>query len=171
MSPRPVPEYDESRWLLKALRETAHELGSQLWGLDEDGLRWRPSDDGLCLKEIAAHLRDSEEHFVRTLEAIAGRDVPCVSAFDADALLLDRDYRQSDVYESLEQLEHLRNRSVNLLWNLEDEEWECAGIHPYLGPVTIAALAREQSQHDLEHLWQARRVRAALEDRVPAGGR
>jgi len=75
------------------------------------------------------------------------------------------------VYETLEQLEHLRNRSVNLLWDLADEEWERAGIHPYLGPVTIARLAREQSQHDLEHLWQARRVRAALESRVPAGGR
>ena len=171
MSTRPIPEYDESRWLLKALRETAHELESQLWGLEEDDLRWRPSDDALCLKEIAAHLRDSEEHLVRTLEAIAYEDVPCVRAFDADGLLLDCDYRESSVYESLEQFERLRHRSVSLLWQLEEDEWERSGIHPYLGPVTIAKLAREQSQHDLEHLWQARRVRAALESRVPARGR
>lgn len=168
MSTRPVPEYDESRWLLKALRETAHELESQLWGLDEDDLRWRPSDDALCLKEIAAHLRDCEAHFLRTLETIALEDVPCVAAFDADGLLLDRDYRDSDVYESLEELERLRYRSVSLLWQLADDEWERSGIHPYLGPVTIARLAREQSQHDLEHLWEARRVRALLEERVPA---
>jgi hypothetical protein len=168
MSTRPVPEYDESRWLLKALRETAHELESQLWGLDEDDLRWRPSDDALCLKEIAAHLRDCEAHFLRTLETIALEDVPCVAAFDADGLLLDRDYRHSDVYESLEELERLRHRSVSLLWQLAEDEWERSGIHPYLGPVTIARLAREQSQHDLEHLWEARRVRALLEERVPA---
>jgi hypothetical protein len=168
MSPEPVPEYDESRWLLKALRETAHELGSQLWRLDEDDLRWRPSDDGLCLKEIAAHLRDCEEHFVRALEAIAYQDAPCIAAFDADALVLEGDYREGDVYETLEQLEHLRYRSVNLLWNLEDGDWERAGVHPYLGPVSIARLAREQNEHDLEHLWQARRVREALAARVPA---
>ena len=171
MSPRPVPEYDESRWLLKALRETAHELGSQLWGLDEDDLRWRPAEDGLCLKEIAAHLRDCEEHFVRTLEAIAYQEAPCVAAFDADALVLERDYRESDVYETLEELERLRYRSVNLLWNLEDDQWEQTGAHPYLGPVSIARLAREQSQHDLEHLWRVRRLREALAERVPARGR
>jgi hypothetical protein len=168
MSTRPVPEYDESRWLLKALRETAHELESQLWGLEEADLRWRPTDDALCLKEIAAHLRDCEEHFLRTLETIAYEDVPCVGAFDADGLVLERDYRDSDAYSSLEELDRLRYRSVSLLWQLEDDEWERSGIHPYLGPVTIARLAREQSQHDLEHLWQARRVRALLESRVPA---
>ncbi len=168
MSPRLVPEYDEPRWLLKALRETTHELESQLWDLDEDELRWRPSDDGLCLKEIAAHLRDCEEHFLRTLEAIAYQDAPRIDAFDADALVLDRDYRESEVYETLEQLERLRYRSVSVLWNLDDDDWERTGMHPYLGPVSIARLAREQSQHDLEHLWQARRVRDALAARVPA---
>jgi hypothetical protein len=28
--------------------------------------------------------------------------------------------------------------------------------------VSIARLAREQNEHDLEHLWEARRVREAL---------
>src|ERR1700694_5226019 len=113
MSTRPVPEYDESRWLLKALRETAHELESQLWGLEEADLRWRPADDALCLKEIAGHLRDCEEHFLRTVQTIAYEDGPCVRAFDADGLLLERDYRDSDVYSSLEELDRLRYRSVS----------------------------------------------------------
>ena len=156
MSPRFETEYDESRWLLKALRETAHELESQLWGLDEDELRWRPGEDGWSLKEIAAHLRDCEEHFVEVLELISTRDEPRLRAFDADALVLERDYREADLADALTGFEMLRHRSVSLLWQ---EEWDRTGLHPYLGPVTIAELARKQSEHDLEHLWQARRLR------------
>ena len=87
MSARLLPEYDETRWVLKALRETAHELESQLHGLREQDLRWRPSDDDWSLKEIAAHLRDCEEHFLECLELIVARAraIPC---FDADALVV-----------------------------------------------------------------------------------
>lgn len=170
MSPRFAPEFDEQRWLLKALREAAHELASQLWGLDEEDLRWRPSEDGWSLKEIAAHLRDCEEHFLRSLEAIAHQDAPRLRAFDADALVLERDYRDLKLDDVLERFEYCRHRSVNLLWSLADEDWQRTGLHPYRGPVSIAQLAREQSEHDLEHLWQARRLRQARLADEPAAG-
>ena len=168
MSPRFAPEYDESRWLLKALREAAHELESQLWGLSEDDLRWRPSDDAWSLKEIAAHLRDCEEHLLESLELIDCQETPRIPAFDGDALVLERDYRATDLYDVMERFAYLRHRTVNLLWSLTPEGWERNGLHPYLGPVSIARLAREQSEHDLEHLWQARRLREALAERTPS---
>jgi hypothetical protein len=162
MSPRPVPEYDEARWLLKALREAAHELEAQLWGLDEDELRWRPAADAWCLKEIAAHLRDCEEHFVEAVELIAVRHAPRIPALDADVLVLERDYRETDVQETLHSFAYLRERSVILLWSLEPDDWERTAIHPWRGPVSVRQLAREQTEHDLEHLWQARRLREAI---------
>lgn len=162
MAARFSDEYDEPSWLLKALREAAHELESQLWGLDEAELRRRPSDDELSLIEIAAHLRDCEEYFLSTLTLIFSNDEPRLRAFDADALVLDRDYRSANLYEVLEQFESLRQRSVRLLW-MEDD-WSRAGVHPYRGAVTVAQLVREQSEHDLEHLWQARRLRAPMSE-------
>src|SRR3972149_1772224 len=168
MSPRVAPKYDESRWLLKALREAAHELEAQLWGLDEDDLRWRSSGDTWSLQEIAAHLRDCEEHFLQSLELIAYQETPCIPAFDADALVLEQDYRECDLYDALERFEYLRHRTVNLLWSLAPEDWERAGLHPYLGEVSIARLAREQNEHDLEHLWHARRLRETLAERTPS---
>lgn len=165
MFPRAGSESTESRWLLKALREAAHELDAQLWGLDEADLRWRPSDDGWSLKEIAAHLRDCEEHFLQALEAIVMEHEPRIAALDADALVLERDYREIDIYDTLEQLSDMRQRAVMILWQ---EDWQRTGRHQYLGPVTIARLAHDQSQHDLEHLWQARRLREALAERAPA---
>ena len=166
MLPRIVPEYDETRWVLKALREAAHELEAQLSGLRDKDLRWQP-DDGWSLKEIAAHLRDCEGHFVECLELIVARarSIPC---FDADALVFERDYRSINVYEAYERFEYLRYRSVSILWELEAEDWDLTSEHPYLGPVSILRLAREQSQHDLEHLWAARRLHEQLVDGAPA---
>lgn len=159
-------EPDGTRWLLKALREAAHELESQLLGLEEDELRWRQDEDTLSLKEIAGHLRDCEEHFVQCLELIAEKDCPRLRAFDPDVALLEQDYREIDLYEALERFENLRQRSSYLLWGLEGEEWQRTGKHPYRGEISIAQLAREQNEHDLEHLWQARRIREALEQRT-----
>ena len=168
MSPRYELEYDQARWFLKALRETAHELDSQLWGLDEDDLCRRPSDDAWSLKEVAAHLRDCEEHFLESLELITYADAPRISALDADGLVLERDYRQSDLYEVLERFAYLRHRTVILLSSLAPADWERCGLHPYLGEVSIARLTRSQNEHDLEHLWQARRLRQALAEPAPS---
>ncbi len=174
MSLQLVPDHDESRWLLKALRETAHEFESQLWGLDEADLRWRLSDDaddadgGWCLKEIAAHLGDCEEHLLQSLELIVHQETPRIAALDADALVLEHDYRQLDLYEQLERFEYLRQRTVNLLWSLMPEDWERTGLHPYQGAMSVLRLVREQNEHDLEHLWQARRLRQALAERAPS---
>ncbi|OGO50663.1 MAG: hypothetical protein A2148_03275 [Chloroflexi bacterium RBG_16_68_14] len=167
MSPRFAPEYDEGRWLLKALREAAYELEAQLWGLDEAELRWRLADDAWCLKEIAAHLRDCEEHFLQSLELVVFQEQARIPAFDADALVLERDYREIDLEGALEGFAYLRHRAVNLLWSMAPD-WERTGLHPYLGPVSIAQLARQQSEHDLEHLWQARRLRERLAERTPS---
>lgn len=168
MSPRAVPEYDEQSWLLKALREAAHELGAQLWGLDEEDLRWRPSDDGMCLKEIAAHLRDCEQYLLESLQQIAFEDDACLGRFDGDALVLDRDYRDVDLYDTVEGFESLRGRTTMLLWSFAPSDWERTGIHPYRGPVSVLQLVREQNQHDLEHLWQARHLHETLAERTEA---
>ena len=167
MFPHEIEAPDESRWLLKALRESAHELESQLWGLDEDELRWRPADDAMSLKEIAAHMRDCEEHFLETLELIVERDEPKLKAFDGDALVMDRDYQETDLFETLDEFTYLRHRSVNVLWGPALGGWDRKGRHPYLGLLTITQLVRDQNEHDLEHLWQARNIRESLAQGAP----
>ena len=167
MFPHEIEASDESRWMLKALRESAHELELQLWGLEEDELRWRPDDDAMSLKEIAAHMRDCEEHFLKSLELIVERDDPKLKSFDGDALVMDRDYQEIDLSEALDQFTYLRHRSVDLLWGPALGAWERTGRHPYLGTLTIAQLVREQNEHDLEHLWQARHIRESLAQGAP----
>jgi hypothetical protein len=52
---------------------------------------------------------------------------------------------------------------------LRDYEWRRGVIHPYRGDISIETIARELAQHDLEHLWQVRRLKFDLVgDRSPA---
>ena len=41
-------------------------------------------------------------------------------------------------------------------------EWHKPAIHPYRGEITIETIARELAQHDLEHLWQVRRLKVEM---------
>lgn len=153
---------DSHAWLLKALRETAGALASYCWRLDEDLLRRRADPDDWCLLEVAGHLRDCERRYLERLEAMIAREQPRIPAFDAESIQPAVPYVMLDPDEALNGFEALRRRTLQLLRSLADADWERTGLHPYLGLVTVAQVVREMSEHDLEHLWQARRIVEAL---------
>lgn len=153
-------EQDEPRWLLKALHETTHELEVQIWRL----AREQPpatSDVGPSAAELAAHLRDCEERFLRRLRAVAARDGATIEAFDPDGL--EPAAPDCDLITLLDRFEQLRRRTLDLLWTLAPGDWRRSGLHPYLGRVSLTDLVREMHEHDLSHLWEVRR---ALNDRA-----
>ena len=150
------------RWVLKALREAGDELIDQFYGAGEKELRRRPQDDEWSLKEIAGHLRDNEELALDQIRLMAGEEGPELPARDVDALPLERDYRSADIQELLGAFAGFRRQTYRLLSSLAPEDWGRCGRHPYRGEVTIAQIARELAEHDLGHLWQARRPREAL---------
>jgi hypothetical protein len=149
----------EQRWVLKALREAGDELIDQFHGVSEKELRWRPQDDEWSLKEIAGHLRDNEELALEQMSLIASDEEPPLPVRDVEALPLEADYRLADVRELLGAFVRFRRQTNRLLWSLAPEDWGRCGRHPYRGEVTIAQIARELAEHDLGHLWQARRLR------------
>jgi hypothetical protein len=155
------------RWILKALSEAGNELIDQFYSVSEKELRWRPLDDEWSLKEIAGHLRDNEELALEQMRLIAGDEEPDLLARDADALPPERDYRSADIEELLAGFAGLRRQTHHLLWGLTSEEWERCGRHRFRGEVTIAQIARELAEHDLAHLWQARRLREAQRQARP----
>jgi len=150
------------RWVLKALREAGDELIDQFYGAGEDELRTRPQDDEWSLNEIAGHLRDNEELALEQIRLMAGDEEPELPARDVEALPLERDYLSADIEELLSAFAGFRRQTYRLLSSMASEGWGRCGRHPYRGEVTIAQIARELAEHDLGHLWQARRLREAL---------
>ena len=148
------------RFLLKALGEAAGELRGLLHPLR--GRRARiPGeglDEGWCPLAIAVHLRDIERAAGQQVEAILRRPHAPIRHVDLDDIPFPEDYARADLDEALDGFAWLRQETSYALWGLSPEEGERPAIHPYRGEVTLIDLVRELYQHDLEHLWQARRM-------------
>lgn len=156
-----LEERDSIGWILKALRETSGQIGREFYGIDDDKLTTRPTEDDFSLKEIAAHLRDAEELAIKQFNAFAERSRR-LPAWDIDLLPRERDYQSCDLEQVLSELRMLRRDSTQLLWSLPSDDWSREMDHPYRGAVTLETLARDLAQHDLEHLWEMRRLKASL---------
>ena len=163
-----MPERDPQAWVLKALREAGGSLLSELYGLDEDELRWCPSDGEWSLKEIAAHLRDAEELALAQLNAFASGGSKPLPAWDVDLLPQERDYQGEEIDRLLAEFRALRRETTYLLWGLTDSDWGSSVHHPYRGEITLGEIAHELAQHDLEHLWQVRQLKERLRETVAA---
>ena len=152
-------EEGQRRWLMKAVREVAGELWGQFSGLRERQLRWRPYEDEWCLKELAAHMRDAEQLYQQQIELISNRREPRLPFEAIDVLPFERDYRDEDAERLLNEFAYARDETVWLLRMLDDDGWQRVGIHPYRDRISIYDIVREMHEHDLEHLYQARRLR------------
>ncbi len=152
-------------FLLKALGEASGELQRAFYGLHPRQLAafGRGVDDGWCLQAIPFHVLQTERGFLSQFEAIVGsrRDAP-IPHVDVDDIPFAEDYVETDEEELLEEFHYLRRRTTYMLWDLGESDWQRGGIHPYRGRMTLLELTREMYQHDLEHLWQARRMIEAL---------
>lgn len=155
---RPVPEYNPRAWLLKALRETAHAMEAVVWELSEDRLETSPGADEWSVRDLLCHMCEMESRYVVRLERIVRLDQPRIDAFDGDSIGGDARFAGMGAYDLMDDFGATRQQAVYLLWSLDDDDWGRAGIHPYLGPLTLLQAAREMNEHDLSHLWQLRRL-------------
>jgi len=151
-------------FLLKALSEASGELQRAFYGLTPRQLMVPGvgQDDGWRLLAIPMHMRDVEKGVNRQYECILHRRESDIPHVDLDDIPFEEDYCEEDEEELLEEFHYLRRRTSYMLWDLSPGEWERGGVHPYRGRMTVLQIARETYQHDLEHLWQARRMVEAL---------
>jgi hypothetical protein len=152
-------------FLLKAMGEASGELRQALQGIRRP-LLLAPAtgqDEDWTLLGLACHMRDVELGVHGQLhEILSHRGEPPIPAVDIDDIPLHEDYADEDPEEVLEEFHYYRRQTAYTLWDIAGQDWERAGVHPYRGRVTVLELARELYQHDLEHLWQARRMVDAL---------
>ena len=157
------------RWLLKALREVAHEVQQLTWGLDEAILTRRPPQEtGLredwSILEIVGFLHDSEEEDLRSVRAICDRSGTRLAERRAHLGPGERRYRLEQFRDLLWGFASLREE---LLWTLQwaDAAWEHHGVHRHRGEVTLDQFVHEINERDLEAMWSLR----SLCEAAPAG--
>ena len=147
-------------FLIKALNEACGELRHSIYGIPRSRLL-QPApapDEDWCLMGVAFHMRQVEEGFLEQLEAILSSRNAEIPHVDLDDIPFREDYANLDEDEVLAEFQYYRRHSNYVLWDLSANQWDRTGRHPYRGELTITDLAREMYRHDLEHLWQVRRM-------------
>lgn len=154
-------------FLLKAMGEASGELRRLFRGLrrSECAAYGDAPDEDWCMRGIAFHVGQVEAAVGQRLASMVRRREPDIVHVDLDDIPLRQDYAEADEDDLLDEFQGLRRHNAYLLWDLDERDWKRGGIHPYRGRIEVVDVARELYQHDLEHLWQARRIVETLLER------
>lgn len=114
------------------------------------------------IREVVQHLGDSELVGGFRFRMILAHDRPPLQGYDQD-LWADRlRYREADVRDAFDQFTALRRANLRLWKRLGPDDLKRAGVHAERGEESVERLLRLYAAHDLLHLRQLDRIRAAV---------
>lgn len=142
-------------YLLLDLESAPDVLARLLQGVSDPAvLDRRPDPDRFTLREVVAHLADWEAVFLRRLTDTRDTDGAVLQGLDEGQVALDHDYACADPSECLARYKSGRAAIVALLRGLPLDQWQRAGNHTELGPITLEAQAILIAVHDGNHRQQ-----------------
>ena len=142
---------------LARCERTPDELAAAVRGQSEAVLSKRPDGKNWAAKEVACHLRDTEEFFLHALKTIVAQDGAKLPIPDSDKAATEREYLKADAAAVVEEFRRRRGESLRALRGLGAEQWKRSGT---LGtnPMTLDALVALWAWHDDNHLDQLKRA-------------
>ena len=114
------------------------------------------------IRDVIQHLADSELVGGFRLRMVLAHDRPALTGYDQDLWAIRLGYRDADVHEALEQFAALRAANVRLWERLTPSDLARVGMHGERGEESLEHMRRLYAAHDLLHLRQLERIRAAL---------
>jgi len=128
-----------------------------VFGDEEDFLiapgRW-------SVRQIAAHLADSEIVAAHRIRQVLAEDNPVMTWFDEKLWAVNLDYARRKPKQSLETLRRLRAENYELLKDLPVPVFERAGNHTERGRVTLGQMLEGFAAHTESHARQIETIRA-----------
>ena len=112
--------------------------------------------------QVVQHLADAELVGGFRYRMILAHDRPPIPGYDQDRWAERLRYAECDVEEALAQLTALRAANLRVLERTSPAERRRVGIHAERGEESIEHQMRMYAGHDLVHLRQLARIRAAV---------
>ncbi len=123
----------------------------------------RPEAPGKwSMREVLAHLADSDVVWAWRLRLILAQDRPQLTGYDQDRWAARLGYNESDPRDSVMLFSVLRKRNLQLLDRAAPEDLQRVGVHVERGEESLAHQIRLYAGHDILHLNQLERVRKAV---------
>ncbi|MFA5897522.1 MAG: DinB family protein [Hyphomicrobium sp.] len=147
---------------LAVLRETHAALTRVIDGLSPAQLRQPESPGKWSIAQVLQHLADSDLVWGWRLRLILSHDRPTITGYDQDLWANRLNYAESDPAEALATFDVLRRGNVRLIERATPDDLQRVGVHAERGDESVAHLCRLYAGHDLSHLRQIDRIRAAV---------
>jgi hypothetical protein len=145
--------------LLDSLANTPETLVALVGDVSENKLRAKHSVDQFSIVEHICHLRDIEiEGYGIRINRILKEASPALPDIDGSQLALERNYNSQSLTVALEQFRHARERNIELLRSLEEEELNREGMLEGMGAVNLRRLLCLMHEHDEDHLSTIRAI-------------
>ena len=113
------------------------------------------------IRDVIQHLADSELVGGFRLRMVLAHDRPPLTGYDQDLWASRLRYRDVEVGDAFEQFAALRRANVRLWQSLTAEDLARVGLHSERGEESLEHMRRLYAGHDLLHLRQLERIRAA----------
>ncbi len=147
---------------MEVLRQTPALLAQRIAGLSRDETR-RPEEPGKwSVGAVAQHLADAELVWGYRARMILSHDRPPIMGYDQDLFAERLHYDEADAAFAAEQFRVVRESNLRLVERASPGERRRFGVHAERGEESIDQLIRLNAGHDLLHLRQIDRVRAAI---------
>ena len=147
---------------LSVVSATEGALGQAVAGVDEAALR-RPEREGKwSIAEVVAHLADSELVWGYRLRRVLADERPQITGYDQDLWAQRLRYRETSVADSLALFAPLRAANLRLLRAATAADLQRVGVHSERGEESVAHMLKLYAAHDLVHLRQIARIKAAV---------
>jgi hypothetical protein len=146
--------------LLERLRRGAELVAVSITGAAGSELDFVPEPGKWSIRQIVAHLSDSEIAAAMRLRRIIAEENPKLEAYDQDAWANNLDYGRRKPSQSLETFRRIRAENYELLKELPEAAFDRVGLHSERGPLTLKRLTQLIAEHAESHAAQLRARRA-----------
>ncbi len=110
---------------------------------------------------VVQHLADSDLVWAWRLRLVIAQDRPPLTPYDQDRWAERLNYDEARLDDGLEQFNLLRRLNLQLIDRLSEDERARVGVHAERGDESVDRMMRLYAGHDLRHLRQIDRIRAA----------
>lgn len=147
---------------IRVLGETPRAIQKAIGGLSRQELSTPEPPGKWSMRQVLAHLADSEIVYSFRLRMVLAQDRPHLAGYDQD-LWADRlGYEEIDAAQSLRVFTALRQLNLGLLGRAFPADLKRVGLHEERGEESVEHLVRLYAGHDLVHLRQLERIRDAV---------
>jgi uncharacterized damage-inducible protein DinB len=147
---------------MDVLRQTPDAVRSKVAGLSDGQLSAPEASGKWSMRQVVRHLADSDLVWGYRMRMVLAHDRPTITGYDQDLWAERLRYDRADLEQALQELTVFRRSNLGLLAGASAADRQRVGVHAERGEESVDHMIRMYAGHDLLHLQQLDRIRAAV---------